>query len=64
MHGLRGVQLSVFSYSGQVMKSVYIEELQESYELDGLDFLKSGVYFVNLNTVDGNLNATKKIVKF
>lgn len=60
----QGVQLSVFSYTGQVMKSVYIEELQDSYELEGLDFLTSGVYFINLNTVDGNLNATKKIVKF
>jgi hypothetical protein len=58
------VQLSVFSYTGQVMKSVYIEELQESYELDGLDFLKSGVYFVNLSSVDGKLNTTKKVVKF
>lgn len=60
----QGVQLSVFSYNGQVMKSVYIEELQESYELDGLDFLTSGVYFINLNSVDGKLNTTKKIVKF
>ena len=46
------------------MKSLYIEELQESYELEGLDFLKSGVYFINLSSVDGNLNSTQKIVKF
>jgi len=59
-----GVQLNLFSYSGQLMKSAYVEDLQESYELEGLDFLKSGVYFVNLNTIDGKLNATKKIVKF
>ena len=60
----QGVQLKLFSYSGQLMKSVYIEELQESYELEGLDFLKSGVYFINLNSVDGKLNSTQKIVKF
>lgn len=60
----QGVQLSVFSYTGQVMKSVFIEDLQETYELEGLDFLKSGVYFLNLNSVDGKLNTTRKIVKF
>lgn len=60
----QGVQLKLFSYSGKLMKSVYIEELQESYELEGLDFLKSGVYFVNLNSADGKLNSTRKIVKF
>ncbi|MBE9519066.1 MAG: T9SS type A sorting domain-containing protein [Bacteroidetes bacterium] len=60
----QGVQLSVFSYTGQVMKSVYLQELQESYELEGLDFLKTGVYFINLNSVDGKLNSTRKIVKF
>ena len=59
----QGVQLKVYSYSGQLMKSAYIEELQESYELEGLDFLKSGVYFVNLNTLDRKLNSTKKIVR-
>ncbi len=60
----QGIQLSVFSYTGQVMKSVYLQELQESYELEGLDFLTSGVYFIHLNTVDGKLNSTRKIVKF
>ena len=60
----QGVQLKLYSYSGQVMKSEYIEELQESYELEGLDFLTSGVYFINLHSVDGKLNASKKIVKF
>jgi photosystem II stability/assembly factor-like uncharacterized protein len=59
----KGVQLNVFSYTGQLVESVYVGDFQYSYELEGLDQLESGVYFLQMKSTDGSLNSTQKIVK-
>ena len=57
------VQINMFSYTGQLVKSVYAGDFQYSFELDGLDQLESGVYFLQMKSGDGRLNSTQKIVK-
>jgi len=59
-----GVQLKLFNYAGQEVKSVYVGEFQYSYDLGGLEHLESGVYFLRMKSADGILNATQKIVKY
>ena len=59
----KGVQLNVFSYTGQLVESVYVGDFQYNYELEGLDRLENGVYFLQLKSRDGRLNSTQKIVK-
>lgn len=43
--------------------SVFVGDFQFSYELEGLEQLKSGVYFLQLKSTDGRLNSTQKVVK-
>jgi hypothetical protein len=50
--------------AGQSVKSVYVGDFQYSYELDGLDHLDGGVYFLRMKSADGQLNSTRKIVKY
>lgn len=57
------VQINMFNYTGQLIESVYLGDFQTSYEIEGLDHLASGVYFLKLKSVDGRLNSTHKIVK-
>jgi len=45
------------------VKSVYVGDFQYSYELEGLDQLESGVYFLQMKSGDGILNSTEKVVK-
>ena len=59
----RGVRLNIFNYTGQLIESVYIGDFQYSYELEGLDQLESGVYFLQMKSGDGSLNSTQKVVK-
>lgn len=59
----KGVQLNVFSYTGQLVESVYVGDFQYNYELEGLDRLENGVYFLQMKSGDGRLNSTQKIVK-
>jgi len=54
----------MFSYTGQLVESVYVGDFQYSYEFDGLDYLERGVYFLQMKSTDGILNATQKIVKY
>lgn len=58
------VQLNLFNYAGQVVKSVYVGDFQYSYDLGGLDHLDSGVYFLRMKSADGKLDSTQKIVKY
>jgi hypothetical protein len=50
--------------AGQSVKSVYVGDFHYSYELDGLDHLDGGVYFLRMKSADGQLNSTRKIVKY
>ena len=60
----RGVQLDLFSLSGQLVRTRYIHELQDNAELSGLDDLDPGIYFLKLNSADASLNSSQKIVKY
>lgn len=57
------VLLNLFNYTGQLVESVFVGDFQYSYEVEGLDHLESGVYFLKLKSADGRLNSTQKIVK-
>ena len=59
----RDVQLNMFNYTGQLVESVYVGDFQYEYEFEGLDHLKSGVYFLQMKSADGSLNATQKVLK-
>jgi len=59
----KGVQLNVFNYTGQLVESVNVGDFQYSYNLEGLDRLENGVYFLQMKSRDGSLNSTQKIVK-
>jgi hypothetical protein len=58
----KGVQLNMFSYTGQLVESVYVGDFQYNYKFEGLDHLESGVYFLQMKSRDEILNATQKIV--
>lgn len=57
------VQINIFNYTGQLVESVLIGDFQYSCEIEGLDHLASGVYFLNMKSADGHLKSTHKIVK-
>lgn len=59
----KDVQLKMFNYTGQLVKSVYLGDFQYSYELEGLEHLNGGVYFLQMKSADGRLNSTQKVVK-
>ncbi len=59
----KDVQLNIFNYSGQLIESMYVGDFQYSYEMEGLEHLKGGVYFLQMTSADGLLNSTQKIVK-
>jgi len=58
-----GVTLTIFNSTGQQVKVLRFEESGNSYEVSGLEELQSGIYFVNLSSSAGKLNATRKLVK-
>lgn len=58
------VHLNIYNYTGQLVESVLIGDFQYSYEIEGLDHLTSGVYFLKLKSADGRLNSTHKILKY
>ena len=57
------VQLNMFNYTGQMIESVFLGDFHYSYELEGLDQLENGVYFLQMKSADGRLNSTQKVVK-
>lgn len=58
------VQLELFNNAGQLVKSAYVRDFQNSYELEGLDHLDGGVYILRMKSFNGNLNSTLKLVKY
>lgn len=59
----KDVQLNMFNYTGQLVKTIYVGDFQYSFEIEGLEHLRSGVYFLKMKSGDGSLNSTQKIVK-
>jgi len=59
-----GVQLNMFSYTGQLVESVYVGDFEYNYSFEGLEHLENGVYFLQMKSADGRLDATQRVVKY
>jgi photosystem II stability/assembly factor-like uncharacterized protein len=60
----RGVYLRLFSFTGQLMRSEFLKELPDEYEMTGLASLTPGVYCIHLQSEDGQVYFTRKLVKY
>jgi hypothetical protein len=58
------VRIRVFNHAGQLMKTVELAELRDTFEMNDLGTMQPGVYFIHLNSLDGKLNTTRKLVRY
>jgi len=54
----------MFSYTGQLVESVYVGDFEYNYSFEGLEHLENGVYFLQMKSADGRLDATQRVVKY